>query len=152
MCSPRNVDLVRSIGADDVIGYTNEDLTDRRQRYDLLIDTAGNRKLAEFRRVLRPDGTFVIVGGDHRGRLLGPAVQVLEGAVASPFVSQRISTVRMEPSAGDLRILAEWMESGAVTPVVDRTYPFVEVPEAIRYLEQGHARGKVVVTARAEAE
>jgi NADPH:quinone reductase-like Zn-dependent oxidoreductase len=151
VCSTRNVDLVRSIGADDVIDYTDEDFTDRRQQYDLLIDTAGNRRLAEFRRVLRPDGTFVIVGGGHRGRLLGPATQVLVGAVASPFVSQRISTVRMEPSAGDLRILAEWMESGAVTPVVDRTYPFAGLPEALRYLEKGHASGKVVVTVRDEA-
>ena len=100
MCSPRNVDLVRSIGADDVIGYTNEDLTDRRQRYDLLIDTAGNRTVAEFRRVLRPDGRFVIVGGGRHGLMLGPAVQVLEGAVVSRFVSQCISTVRVQPNAG----------------------------------------------------
>ncbi|KAB2352390.1 NAD(P)-dependent alcohol dehydrogenase [Actinomadura rudentiformis] len=148
VCSTRNVDLVRSLGADDVVDYTRDDFTERQGRYDLLMDIVGDRSLARLRRPLTPRGTLVIVGGiaSPRGGLLGPAAQVFRGALASPFVSQRIVTVRWKPNSTDLRLLAELMEKEQVTPVIDRTYPFTEIPEALRYIERGHARGKVAIT------
>ncbi|MDN3356012.1 NAD(P)-dependent alcohol dehydrogenase [Actinomadura sp. DC4] len=148
VCSTRNVELVRSLGADDVVDYTREDFTEREGRYDLLLDNVGNRSLAELRRSLTSRGTLVIVGGiaAARGGLLGPATQVLRGALAAPFVGHRIATVSWKPNSGDLRILAELMDKEQVTPVIDRTYPFAEIPEALRYVERGHARGKVAIT------
>ena len=148
MCSTRNVELVRSLGADDVVDYTREDFTERVGRHDLLMDIVGNRSLAELRRSLTSRGTLVIVGGiaSARGGLLGPAAQVLRGALASPFVSHRIVTVSWKPNSTDLRFLAELMEKGQITPVIDRAYPFAEIPKALAYIELGHARGKVVIT------
>ncbi|HUH06674.1 MAG TPA: NAD(P)-dependent alcohol dehydrogenase [Egibacteraceae bacterium] len=148
VCSTRNFELVRSIGADEVIDYNREDFTQRRQRYDLVLDAVGNHSLAELRRALRRDGTLVIVGGiaSGGGRLLGPGAQVLRGALAARFVSQRIVAVLAKPNAEDLHYLAELIEAGRVAPVIDRTYSFADVPDAIRYLEQRHARGKVVIT------
>jgi NADPH:quinone reductase-like Zn-dependent oxidoreductase len=148
VCSTRNVELVRSLGADDVVDYTREDFTEREGRYDLLVDIVGDRSLAELRRPLASRGTLVIVGGiaSARGGLLGPAAQVLRGALASPFVSQRIVTVSWKPNSTDLRFLAELMEKEQIAPVIDRTYPFAEIPEALRYIERGHARGKVAIT------
>ena len=143
--STRNADMVRSIGADHVIDYTQEDFTHGEQRYDLLLDTVGNRSLWEFRRVLVTKGTLAIVGGGG-GRLLGPFPQILGAILLSPFVSQRMAPVTMVPNKGDLEFLKELIEAGKVTPVVDRTYPLSEASEAIRYLERGHARGKVVIT------
>jgi NADPH:quinone reductase-like Zn-dependent oxidoreductase len=146
VCSTRNLELVRSLGADDVVDYTREDFTRQDQRYDLVMDIAGNRSLAEYRRVLTPRGTLVIVGGvTARGGLLGPARQILRGALVNPFVSQRIASVSWKPNAEDLRHLADLMEKKQVVPVIDRTYPFAEIPDALRYLEQGHARGKVAI-------
>lgn len=147
VCSTRNLELVRSLGADEVVDYTREDFTRRERRYDLLLDIVGDRSLAELRRVLTPRGTLVIVGGiATSGRLLGPAAQMLRGALASRFVGHRIASVGWRPNAGDLRFLAELMEAGQVAPVIDRTYPFAELPEALRHLERRHARGKIAIT------
>jgi NADPH:quinone reductase-like Zn-dependent oxidoreductase len=148
VCSTRNIELVASLGADDVVDYTRQDFTEREGRYDLLMDIVGDRSLAELRRPLTSRGTLVIVGGiaSARGTLLGPAAQVLRGALASPFVSQRIVTVSWKPNSADLRFLAELMDKEQIAPVIDRTYPFAEIPEALRYIERGHARGKVAIT------
>ena len=148
VCSTRNLELVRSLGADDVVDYTREDFTEQQGRYDLLMDIVGDRSLAKLRRPLTSRGTLVIVGGiaSARGGLLGPAAQVLRGALVSPFVSQRIVTVSWKPNSADLRFLAELMEKEQIAPVIDRTYPFAEIPEALRYIERGHARGKVAIT------
>ncbi|TDC98221.1 NAD(P)-dependent alcohol dehydrogenase [Actinomadura sp. 7K507] len=148
VCSTRNIELVRSLGADDVVDYGREDFTERAGRYDLLMDIVGDRSLAKLRRPLTSRGTLVIVGGiaSGRGRLLGPAAQVLRGKLAAPFVRQRIVTVGWKPNSADLRFLAELMEKERIAPVLDRTYPFAEIPEALRYVERGHARGKVAIT------
>ncbi|MBC6458876.1 NAD(P)-dependent alcohol dehydrogenase [Actinomadura sp. HBU206391] len=148
VCSTRNVELVRSLGADDVVDYTREDFTERERRYDLLMDIVGDRSLAELRRPLTSRGTLVIVGGiaSPRGGLLGPAGQMIRGALTSPFVSQRIASVSWKPNSTDLRFLAELMDKEELTPVIDRTYPFAELPEALRHIERGHARGKVAIT------
>jgi NADPH:quinone reductase-like Zn-dependent oxidoreductase len=147
VCSTRNLELVRSLGADHVVDYTREDFTKRTGRYDLLMDIVGDRSLAELRRCLTSRGTLVIVGGiaSPRGGLLGPAGQIVRGALASPFVSQRIDSVGWKPNSADLRFLAGLMEQEQVTPVIDRTYPFAELPAALRYIERGHARGKVAI-------
>jgi NADPH:quinone reductase-like Zn-dependent oxidoreductase len=148
VCSTRNVELARSLGADDVVDYTREDFTEREGRYDLLMDIVGDRSLARLRRPLTSRGTLVIVGGiaSARGGLLGPAAQVLRGALTSPFVSQRIVTVSWKPNSTDLRFLADLMEKEEIAPVIDRTYSFAEIPEALRYIERGHAQGKVAIT------
>ena len=145
VCSSRNVDMVRSIGADHVVDYAREDFTRSEQRYDLVLDTVGNHSLTAFRRALVSRGTLVIVGGGG-GRWFGPAAQVLKAIVASPFVSQRLVPVLGTPNMADLLVLTELVEAGKVTPVIDRTYPLDEVPDAMRYVEMRHARGKVVIT------
>jgi len=146
VCSTRNVDMVRSIGADQVIDYTQEDFTQGRQRYDLMLDNVGNRSLSECRRVLNPEGVYLASFGQPEHLWLGPMAQLLKMAVLSPFVSQRLLTFVATPNNEDLHFLKELLEAGKVTPVIDRSYPLSEVPEAIRYLEEGHARGKVVIT------
>ncbi len=146
VCSTRNLELVRSIGADHAIDYTMEDFTQSDRRYDMVVDTVGNHSLREFRRTLNRDGTFVIVGGGG-GKWLGPMAQVLRGKLLSPLVShQRIVTASGKPNGKDLEFLTGLIEAGRVMPVIDRTYSLSEAPDAIRYLELGHARGKVVVT------
>lgn len=145
VCSGRNVQMVHSLGADHVIDYTKEDFTQGAQRYDLIVDTVGNHPLLEVRRVLSPKGRFVIVGGPSSGNWIGPLSVPLKAAVLSPFVSQKFLFFVAELKQADLVILAELMQSGKVTPVVDRTYSLSAVPEAIRYLELGHARGKIVI-------
>jgi NADPH:quinone reductase-like Zn-dependent oxidoreductase len=146
VCSGRNVEMVRSIGADQVVDYTREDFTRTGRRYDLLVDMAGNRTLSEIRRVLAPKGVLVGVGGPDKGHWIGPLIGVGKMLVFSPFVSQTMGFMLAHQSRDDLAVLRELLESGKVTPVIDRTYPLSEVPEAIRYLEAGHARGKVVIT------
>ncbi len=146
VCSTRNVDMVRSIGADEVVDYTRDDFTRTGQRYDILVDMAGNRTLRDIRRVLTPKGVLVGVGGPDRGRWIGPLLAPAKMSLLSPFVSQTMGFMLARPDNDDLAVLRELLESGKVTPVIDRTYPLSEVPEAIRYLEQGHARGKVVIT------
>jgi len=145
VCSTRNVEMVRSIGADHVIDYTQEDFTRGEQRYDLMFDLVGNRSLSECRRVLNPKGVCVSCFGQPDRRWLGPMAQLLEMAVLSPFVSHKLVTWVAKQSKEDLLELKELLEAGKVTPVIDRTYPLSEVPDALRYLEEGHARGKVVI-------
>jgi NADPH:quinone reductase-like Zn-dependent oxidoreductase len=146
VCSTRNVELVRSIGADRVIDYTREDFTKGGQRYDLVFDAVGNHSLLACRRILNPQGRYVGVGGPSGRWMIGPLAGALAAPVLSRFVSQKLFTVLARPSKKDLAIVRDLMEAGKVTPVIDRRYRLSEVPEAIRYLEAGHARGKVVVT------
>jgi NADPH:quinone reductase-like Zn-dependent oxidoreductase len=146
VCSTAKTDLVRSIGADDVIDYTRDDFADGVRRYDLILDIAGRRSLSHLRRALTPKGTLVIIGGEGGGRWLGGFDRSFRAGMLSPFVRQKlrmlISTERQE----DLQFLSELMEARKVTPVIDRTYPLAEVPNAIRYLHESRARGKVVIT------
>jgi NADPH:quinone reductase-like Zn-dependent oxidoreductase len=140
VCGTRNVDPVRSIGADHVIDYTREDFTRTGRRYDVIVDIAGNWRLSDIRRVVAPKGVLVSVGGPNEGRWIGPARGFVKMFLASPFVSQTMAPMLAKPNKPDLAVLRDFIEAGTVTPVVDRTYPLGEVPEAIRYLETGHAR------------
>jgi NADPH:quinone reductase-like Zn-dependent oxidoreductase len=147
VCSTRNLELVRSIGADEAIDYTREDFTKSGERYDLILDIASTRPLAACRHILKPDGTLVVVGAANgRGRFVGPMVRPLEAAVISRFVSQKLLPFLAHRSKDDLIALTGLIEAGKVTPVIDRSFPLSDTPEAIRYLEAGHARGKVVIT------
>nr|WP_093840471.1 NAD(P)-dependent alcohol dehydrogenase [Streptomyces aidingensis] len=141
--------LLRSLGADEVIDRTREDFTERGPHWDVLLDIAGDRPLSRYRRALAPGGTLVMVGGiaGHGGRLLGPAGQILRGMLAQPFVrGHRITRFMAWPGTEDLQLLARLAAEGKVTPVIDRSYGFRELPEALRYLERRKARGKVVFT------
>jgi NADPH:quinone reductase-like Zn-dependent oxidoreductase len=148
VCSTRNVDLVRSIGADRVIDYTKEDFTESGRRYDLILDNVGNHSFLACRRALKPNGIYVLIGGGglNDGRWMGPFVGVIKGLVLLPFVRQHMGMMMANLNTKDLILLGEMIESGKVTPVIDRRYPFRQVPDAIRYLERGHARGKVIIT------
>jgi NADPH:quinone reductase-like Zn-dependent oxidoreductase len=147
VASTTKVELVRSIGADEVIDYTRDDFADGGRRWDLIVDTAGRRSLAQLRRALTRRGTLVIVGGEGGGRWLGGFDrQILRAPLLSALVRQRLRPLVSKERRADLLVLKELIEAGKVTPVIDRTYPLHEAPEAIRYLEQGHARGKVVIT------
>lgn len=147
VASTTKTDLVRSLGADHAIDYTREDFADGRQRYDVILDTAGNRSLAHLRRALAPRGTLVIVGGERGGRWTGGfGRQILRAPALSLFVGQRLRSLSSTERREDLQVLKELIEAGQVTPVVDRTYPLIEVGEAIRHLRAGRARGKLVVT------
>ncbi|MFD7439747.1 NAD(P)-dependent alcohol dehydrogenase [Streptomyces sp. NPDC059909] len=146
VCSTTKTDLVRSIGADDVIDYTREDVTDGTRHYDLVVDTAGNRPLSRLRRALAPRGTLVIVGGEGGGRWFGGTDRVLRAVMLSPFVRHKLRGLVSVERHEDLQTLRELIEAGKVAPVVDATYPLSEAPEAIRYLQGGNARGKVVIT------
>jgi len=148
VCSGRNVEMVRSLGADHVIDYTKEDFTERAERYDLILDNVGGQPLSGFRRVLTPTGKCVVVGGGgvNDSRWTGPMIGVLKMLILKPFVTQEMKMMLAEVSRKELTILADLVQSGKVKPVIDRTYPFNQLPEAMRYLEEGHARGKVVVT------
>jgi len=146
VCGGRNVGLVRSLGADDVVDYTKEDFTRTGRRYDLLVDVAGSRRGSVCRRVLTRKGTHVLVGGPA-GRWLQPAGHVFATFAVSPLVSQRVVVAQVFGGATgrNLRTLTELIESGRVTPVIDRCFPFEEIPAAVGYQEEGHAPGKVVV-------
>jgi NADPH:quinone reductase-like Zn-dependent oxidoreductase len=146
VCSTRNVDMVRSLGADQVIDYTREDFTRGQERYDLILDMIGNHSMSDCRRVLTPEGTLLMVGGPDEGLWLGPLIGPLQAAVVSRFVRQKLVTVLAHASRDDLIVMRGLLEAGKVTPVIDRTYPLKDAPDAIRYLEEGHARGKVVIT------
>ena len=145
VCSTRNVELVRSLGADRVVDYTREDFAESGQRYDFAFQLAGTLSPARFRRVLAPKGTLVVSTGESSGRVIGPVARSIHAAVLSPFVGQRLASFTVSPNTGDLDRLRELIDAGHVAPVIDRRHPLAEVPEAIAYLEQGHARGKVVV-------
>jgi NADPH:quinone reductase-like Zn-dependent oxidoreductase len=146
VCSTRNVDLVRSLGARQVFDYTREDFTQDGQEYDLILDTVGNRNLEEVLPVMTPTGALVLVGGPNDGRWLGAFKVMLRMYIGSWFESQKVHPFLLKLKPGDLATMAELLESGKVTPVIDRTYPLAEVQAAMRYLEEGHARGKVVIT------
>jgi NADPH:quinone reductase-like Zn-dependent oxidoreductase len=144
VCSTRNVELVRSIGADHVIDYTREDFTKNAKRYDVVLDNVGNRSPSEYLRVLKPEGILVIVGG-QKGNWIVPLVGPIKAAMLSRFVSQELGMFLATVNKADLEFLSELVRAGKVMPVIDRRYKLSEAPEAIRYLEAGHARGKVVI-------
>jgi NADPH:quinone reductase-like Zn-dependent oxidoreductase len=146
VCSTTKVEMVRSIGADHVIDYTREDFAEGDQRYDLILDIGGNSTLSRLRRALASRGTLVIVGGEGGGRWLGGTDRQLRAMMLSPFVGQKLGTFVNKENHEDMLVLKELIEAGKVTPIIDKTYSLAEVPEAIRYLEEGHARGKVVIT------
>jgi len=146
VCSTRNVDLLRSIGADHVIDYTREDFTKGTQHYDLILDNVGTHSLFEYRRVLNPNGIYVMIGSTTPGNWFGWLANPIEGLILAPFVKQKFGMILAELNKEDLAVLGALMEAGTVTPVVDRSYQLSDASEALRYLEKGHARGKVVVT------
>jgi NADPH:quinone reductase-like Zn-dependent oxidoreductase len=148
VCSTRNVDLVRSLGADRVIDYTKEDFAKGAERYDVILDNVPNHSLSECRRILNPKGKYVMIGGGgpNDSRWIGPFGRVIKAMVLSPFISQKMGMMMADMSQKDLTILGDLMQSGKVKPVIDRRYKLSEVPAAIAYLEEGHARGKVVIT------
>jgi NADPH:quinone reductase-like Zn-dependent oxidoreductase len=146
VCSTRNVAMVRSIGADHVIDYTQADFTKGSQRYDLIIDNVGTHSLSEYRRVLNPTGALVMVGGPNDGPWIGPLSGSIKAMLVSPFVSQKLIFMLADLNKDDLGILRALMQSGRLTTVMDRHYKLSETAEAIRYLEQGHARGKAVIS------
>ena len=140
------LELVRSIGADEVLDYTREDVTDGTRRWDLVVDTAGHRSLSRLRRALTPKGTLVIVGSEGRGRWLGGFDRNLRALALSGFVSQRLRMLSSKPRQDDLQVLRELLEAGRLTPPVGRAYPLREVHEAIRQMVEGHGGGKIVIT------
>jgi NADPH:quinone reductase-like Zn-dependent oxidoreductase len=146
VCSTRNLAMVREIGAEEVIDYTHEDFTRRGNRYDLIIDNIGNHSQFEYRRILKPTGRAVIVGGIDCGVCLGPLLTWIGRLVVTPLVSQKQVGILASLEQKDLEILADWLGQGRIRAVIDRTYPLSGVPAALAYLEQGHARGKVVIT------
>ena len=148
VCSTRNLDMVRSIGAGRVVDYTKEDFTLVDERYDVVLDNVGNRSLLDVRYVMNPEGKYILIGGGgpDDGRWIGPLIKPIEAVVLSWFVRQDMGMLLAELNKEDLTVLRDLMQAGKVAPVIDRTYPLSEVPEAIRYLETGRARGKVVIT------
>ena len=147
VCSATKVGLVQALGADHVIDYSREDISQPGERYDLILDIGGNRSLSALRRVLTPQGTLTIVGGETDGRWLGGTDRQLRAMILSPFIRQKLGSFISSENNKDLIVLTELIESGQITPAIDRTYPLSEVPEALRYMQEGRARGKVVVTA-----
>jgi NADPH:quinone reductase-like Zn-dependent oxidoreductase len=145
VCSTANVDLVRSLGADHVIDYTREDFTRRSEQYDLIFDNVENRSLSEVRRALTPSGTLVLNSGTGASGI-AMMVRLLKPLVLDPFVRQTLRRFLSKPNDADLVFLKELVESGKLRPAIDRTFPLSETPQALRYIEGGHVRGKVVVT------
>jgi NADPH:quinone reductase-like Zn-dependent oxidoreductase len=152
VCSTRNVDLVKGIGADHVVDYTRDDFTRGEQRYDALLDNVGNRSLAECRSVLKPRGVYLASFGQPENPWLGPFVRILSMALSSLVVSQRLIVLQTKRTREALLDLKELIEAGRIKPVIDRTYPLEDAVQAVRYVLDGHARGKVVVSVAAEAE
>ena len=148
VCSTRNVDLVRSLGADHVIDYTKEDFAKGAERYDVILDNVPNHSLSECRHILNPKGKYVMIGGGgpNDSRWIGPFGRVIHALLVSPFISQEMGMMMADANQKDLTVLADMMQSGKVKPVIDRTYKLSEVHQAIRYLEEGHARGKVIIS------
>jgi NADPH:quinone reductase-like Zn-dependent oxidoreductase len=146
VCSTRNAGLVRSIGAAHVVDYTTEDFTDGRARYDVILDNVGNRPLSRLRRALTPAGTLVLNGGGSPGHVFGPVAGILRAVVVNGLTRERLRLIPHEQKREQLLTLTGLIEAGKLTPVLDRTYPLAETAEAMRRVEQGHARGKVVIT------
>jgi NADPH:quinone reductase-like Zn-dependent oxidoreductase len=146
VCSTAKVDMVRSIGADHVIDYTHDDFAEGDQRYDVILDIGGTSSLSRLRRALTPKGTLVIAGGEEEGRWLGGSDRQIRALLLSPFVGQKLGTFVCKENHEDMLVLKDLIEAGKVTPVIDRSYPLSEAPDAIRYMRDGLARGKVVIT------
>ncbi len=146
VCSTRNVELVRSIGAAHVVDYTTEDFTDGRRQYDVILDNVSSLPLARLRGALTPTGTLVLNGGGSPGHVFGPVAGLLRAVVANAFVSQRLRPLPSRQDREELLAVTGLIEDGKLTPVVDRTYPLADTAEGLRHVEQGHARGKAVVT------
>jgi NADPH:quinone reductase-like Zn-dependent oxidoreductase len=146
VCSTAKVDLVRSLGAHHVVDYTQADATDGRQRYDVILDTGGNRPLSRLRRALAPTGRLVIVGGETGGRWLGGLDRQIRAHLLSPFVSQQLGTFVASENAEDLAVLRELIESGKISPAIDQTYPLGETATAVRHMLDGRTRGKLTIT------
>ena len=146
VCSPRNVDLVRSIGADHVIDYTREDFTRSDRRYDLMLDVAGSRSWSECRRVLNTQASLVIVGTPKGNRLIGPLNHIVNVRLAALCNSQKVVFFVAKMNKADMVVLRELLEAGKVTPVIDRRYELSEIADAFRYMGEGHAQGKIVIT------
>lgn len=146
VCSTRNLELVRSLGADHVIDYTREDFTRTGEHYDLIIDNVSTHSVSDYRRVMSPHGLYVMIGSATTGHWFGWLEIPLEAWIQSPFVSQKFGMMLADLNKDDLAVLGDLMQSGKVTPAIDRTYKLSETAAALRYLETGHARGKVVLT------
>jgi NADPH:quinone reductase-like Zn-dependent oxidoreductase len=146
VCSTAKLDLVRSIGADHVVDYTREDFADGVQRYDLILDIGGNSGLSRLRRALAPKGTLVIVGGEEGGKWTGGFGRQIRALVLSPFVGQRLTMLASKEHHAHLEAVSRFIEAGQVVPIVDKTYPLAEAPDAMRHLEAGRARGKIAIT------
>lgn len=146
VASTSKLEVVRSLGVDHVIDYTREDITDSGTRYDVILDIGGNRSLSKLRRALKPRGRLVIVGGENGGRLFGGLDRLLRAMLLSPFVSQTLLSFISGEKQEDLQTLKEMAEAGKLTPMIDRAFPLAEAADAVRYLEQGRARGKVVIS------
>ena len=149
VCSTAKLDGVRALGADHVLDYTREDFADGTRHYDVTLDIGGNRKLSDLRRALTPSGRLVIVGGETDGRFLGGVDRQIRALLLSPFVGQKLGTFVASENAADLQVLRELIETGKLAPAVDRIYPLDEAAAAIRYMLDGHARGKLVITSSA---
>lgn len=145
VCSARNVEMVRSIGADKVVDYTNEDFTETDQQYDVIVDCMGRHQLSAITKIMTRNGIYVVVGAPT-GRWIAPLPATIKTLVLSKFATQSVAMFIAKTRTQDLMTLGELMRSGKVKPVIDRSYPLPEVPAALRYLEEGHARGKVVIT------
>ncbi|HNB53506.1 MAG TPA: zinc-binding dehydrogenase, partial [Anaerolineales bacterium] len=146
VCSTRNVELVRSLGADHVIDYTREDFTRNGQRYDLVLDNAGSRTWAEYKRVLTPNAMFIIVGAPKTKGPIGPLGQILKIRLGSLRATQHVTFFIAQFNRGDMGVLRELIEAGKVTPFVERTYSLRETTQAMHYQGTGHARGKIVIS------
>jgi NADPH:quinone reductase-like Zn-dependent oxidoreductase len=146
VASTSQLELVGSIGADEVIDYTRTDVTDGTRQWELIVDTGGRRTLSQLRRALTPKGTLVIVGGEGGGRWLGGFLRNLRAPLVSRFVGQRLRMLTSKPNQEDLQVLRELIEAGRLRPLIGRAYPLGEVPEAMRALEAGKTRGKIVIT------
>ena len=146
VCSTKNLDMVRALGAEHVIDYTKEDFTHSGQKYDLIFQLAGTLSPSECRSALTSNGTLVISSGESEGRWIGPVDRVIKALVLSAFVSQKMVSFTVKPNREDLQLLKQFIEAGTLTPVIDRTYPLAQLPEAIGYLKEGHTRGKVVIS------
>jgi NADPH:quinone reductase-like Zn-dependent oxidoreductase len=146
VCSTRNIVMVRSIGADEVIDYMREDFTTSNQRYDMILDCVGNHPFSECRHVLTPEGRFVGVGAPHDASVIGLLAPMIKDVALSVFGKQKSVMFIAKASQADLKLLGELISTGKLTPVIDKTYPFSEAAEAVRHVEGGHARGKVLIS------
>jgi NADPH:quinone reductase-like Zn-dependent oxidoreductase len=146
VCSTTKMDLARSLGADHVIDYTEQDFTKSDRRYDLILETGGNRALSDLRRVLSPSGTLVLIGGEGGNRVLGGTDKWIQALLLSPFVRQKLRPLSTTPNKNDLLFVKGLIETGKLKPIIDRMFSLREVPDAFRYLEKGHGRGKIVIT------